>query len=282
MQKFRHLTFAAAIAALTGPGAMLAARANPVAMADGASPAEPAQVTFAPETAASQPGAMPALSCVTDTDSTGRSLLITAAEGQPPKAESATEVESDSDWIEPDWMIDEPDIAGPAWPDATTLTLNLRASASTVKSGERFSLSWNGEGLSDCQASGAWTGSRPNSGTEFRTAQTARESYTLACNSAAGQIVAMTSVEVILDGTRISWSPPAQNIDGTPLAGLFAYRIYVGSKSQQYDQHIELLDTDSTHCYVDLQPGEYYIAMSAVDLNGNESALSNEVRKVVQ
>jgi hypothetical protein len=92
----------------------------------------------------------------------------------------------------------------------------------------------------------------------------------------------MTSVEVILDGTRISWSPPAQNIDGTPLAGLFAYRIYVGSKSQQYDQHIELLDTDSTHCYVDLQPGEYYIAMSAVDLNGNESALSNEVRKVVQ
>jgi hypothetical protein len=165
---------------------------------------------------------------------------------------------------------------------AATPRLQLQTSSPVVKTGESVTVSWTGEAVSDCQASGAWSGTRPTSGSEVRESLTASENYTLSCQSASGQIMAMTSVQVTIGGTQISWQPPQQNVDGSPLTDLSAYRIYVGAISQSYDQQIELTDTSATQHFVDLVPGEYYIAMTAIDVEGNESALSNEVHKIIQ
>lgn len=163
-----------------------------------------------------------------------------------------------------------------------TPTLKLASSASAIRTGENVTLSWSGESVSNCQASGSWSGARSTIGSEIRAQLVASENYTLTCDSASGKIMAMTSVQVWSGGTQISWVPPQQNVDGTPLTDLSAFRIYVGTISQSYHEQIEVSDVSSTQRFLDLLPGEYYIAMSAVDTEGNESALSNEVRKIVQ
>lgn len=136
--------------------------------------------------------------------------------------------------------------------------------------------------MSNCVASGAWSGARASSGTELRPALTATEHYTLTCQGANGPVVAMTSVQVWSGGTSLTWVPPSQRTDGSPLGGLAGYRIYVGTVSRQYYQQIDLANGSLTSYFVDLLPGEYYIAMTAIDTQGYESAPSNEVRKLVQ
>jgi hypothetical protein len=59
-------------------------------------------------------------------------------------------------------------------------------------------------------------------------------------------------------------------------------RIHVGTASGQYTQVIEVTDLSRSQTDLELPVGEYFIAMSAVDADGSESDLSNEVRRVVQ
>ena len=66
------------------------------------------------------------------------------------------------------------------------------------------------------------------------------------------------------------------------MTDLAAYRIYVGTISQTYHQQFEVKNAAATQQFLDLLPGEYYIAMTAVDAQGNESTKSNEVRKIVR
>lgn len=162
-----------------------------------------------------------------------------------------------------------------------TPTLKLQASASSVASGGSVTLTWTGEGVSNCTASGSWSGSRASSGSELRTGLTANQSYTLSCSSASGTIMAMTSVKVTSGGVQLSWQAPAERIDGSPLTDLSGYRIYVGTLSKSYYQQIDVNDPTKTQAFLNLEPGEYFIAMTAVDGDGAESPLSNEVRRIV-
>ena len=82
-------------------------------------------------------------------------------------------------------------------------------------------------------------------------------------------------------GKLLSWQPPQLNEDGSPINDLDKYRIYVGLASRSYGQPIELTDTATSSYFVELLPGEYYISMTAVDVDGNESAFSNEVLTTV-
>lgn len=160
-------------------------------------------------------------------------------------------------------------------------TLKLAASASSVRRGEQVTLSWSGQGVSNCQASGSWSGQRSSSGSMTTGALTERRSYSLTCDSAEGKIMAMTSVQVSSGGTRIAWVPPRYSVDGKALDDLAAYRIYVGTVSRDYFDRIDLTDVSTTQHFLDLEPGTYYIAMTAIDADGNESNLSNELKRVV-
>ncbi|MFM7121397.1 MAG: hypothetical protein ACKOZX_14330 [Gammaproteobacteria bacterium] len=159
--------------------------------------------------------------------------------------------------------------------------LEIRVSSAAVKRGGNVTVSWTGQGVSNCRASGAWSGSRDMSGSEVRSALSTGESYTLVCDSAKGQIMAMTAVQV-LGSTSIAWQAPSHNVDGTAIEGLSGYRIHVGNVSGSYSQTISLNNPSALTTTLDLVPGEYFIALSVIDSTGNESALSNEVKRTVQ
>jgi hypothetical protein len=161
-------------------------------------------------------------------------------------------------------------------------TLQLSADTKELRPGESTTLRWNGAYVSNCQASGSWSGPRGEDGSQNTGSLSSDSTYTLTCDSAQGTLVAVTSVLVTAGGTTISWQPPTENVDGSPLDDLQQYRIYVGSSPQSYDQQIEVTDPRANSQFVALERGEYHVAMTAVDRDGNESGYSNEVVKTVQ
>jgi hypothetical protein len=160
-------------------------------------------------------------------------------------------------------------------------TLKLSSSSPTVRSGESITLTWAAENVSGCEASGAWAGAKQASGSELIGSLSQDSTFTLTCQSPGGDVVAMTSVQISEGGTTLSWEPPHENVDGTPLSDLIGYRVYVGLTSRAYNAPIELNDPTMSSYFVELLPGDYYISMTAVDAEGNESAFSNEVLKTV-
>lgn len=80
----------------------------------------------------------------------------------------------------------------------------------------------------------------------------------------------------------VEWIPPTENVDGTPLTDGAGFRVYYGPASRQYDSMVEVSDWQTTHQLLLLPPGESFIAATAYDVDGNESAYSNEVTRVVQ
>jgi hypothetical protein len=75
----------------------------------------------------------------------------------------------------------------------------------------------------------------------------------------------------------LSWQPPTQNSDGTPLFDLAGYNIYVGTSSNSYEQMIRL-DNPGLTTYVveNLSAGTYYFAATAFNSSDVESFFSGE------
>ncbi len=88
-------------------------------------------------------------------------------------------------------------------------------------------------------------------------------------------------VEVVQVGTSsltLTWTPPTQNEDGTPLTNLAGYRIRFGLQSGVYTNVITL-NNPGLAAYVlgGLAAGTYYVVISAYNQNGVESSYSNEL-----
>ena len=81
----------------------------------------------------------------------------------------------------------------------------------------------------------------------------------------------------------LTWQPPTQNADGTPLTDLAGYNIYVGMTPDTYDFMEIRLDNPGLITYVveNLDPGTYYFAATAFNSSGVESAFSRELVRVV-
>lgn len=86
--------------------------------------------------------------------------------------------------------------------------------------------------------------------------------------------------------TTLRWQAPTQNVDGTPLEDLCCYKIYWGEQSRNYTQELDVPDGTSTNRSFSFplnSEGQtnWYFAMTALDDDGNESAYSNEILKIV-
>jgi hypothetical protein len=160
--------------------------------------------------------------------------------------------------------------------------LNLWAAETSVYEGAGTALSWHGESVSSCQASGSWNGPRSTAGEEFVGPIYGSQNFQLTCDGPEGPIVAMTTVAASAGGVSVSWVPPSENVDGSPLGDLMEYRIYVGVQSGTYQEIVNVPDPAATSHFLNASPGNYYVAVTAVDIDGNESAFSNEVLKTVQ
>ncbi len=154
-------------------------------------------------------------------------------------------------------------------------TLTFSVSAARVMSGDSATLSWSSENASACEASGGWQGVQATQGQYQTGSLQAGQTFTLSCTGEGGSILAMVSVEVF-GQLQINWQPPTENTDGSPVGGLARYRIHVGTRSGEYDQVVEVDGTSTSHS-LSMLSGEYFVAMTVIDVDGDESALSNEV-----
>ncbi len=157
-------------------------------------------------------------------------------------------------------------------------TLSFSASATEVNQGGSVTLTWTSTGTGGCTASGAWSGSRATSGSQLVGPVSAASTYTLSCSGAGGNVMQMLTVSAI-SPVPLTWSAPTENVDGTPLTDLAGYRIYYGTASRNYTDMTEITNPATTSHTLDLASGDYYVAMTALDQQGNESAYSNEVLK---
>lgn len=166
----------------------------------------------------------------------------------------------------------EPGVADPS--------VSLMASDLSVAPGGDVVLSWNAQNATACRASGGWSGDQDTRGDATVGPLDVSTTFTLTCSGENGSAMAMLSVAVI--GTvTLDWTPPTENVDGTPLTDLAGYRIYYGQFSGQYTDELRIANANMTQHAVDLPSGDYYFAMTAMDVSGNESDLSNEVLKIV-
>ena len=81
----------------------------------------------------------------------------------------------------------------------------------------------------------------------------------------------------------LSWTPPTQNEDGTPLTNLEEYHLYYGTT--QGGPYPTIIHTNnpnvSTWVVDDLAEGTYYFVATARNTSGVESVWSNEATKIV-
>ncbi len=141
-------------------------------------------------------------------------------------------------------------------------------------------LVWNAENVSSCEASGAWLGSRDVQGNDqIAHIKGGEHTFALTCNGDHG--IAMAMVTVSVHSTPVVWAAPMTNTNGSELTDLAGYNLYYGTEPGAYNQVLPVRDAQQTNLALMLDPGTYYMAMTAYDLEGNESLFSNEVRKVV-
>jgi Fibronectin type III domain len=80
----------------------------------------------------------------------------------------------------------------------------------------------------------------------------------------------------------LNWTPPTENVDGTPITNLSGYDIHYGTSSGDYTQTVSVASPGiATYVVDNLTPGTYYFSVSAVESDGSESPLSSEVSATV-
>jgi len=82
--------------------------------------------------------------------------------------------------------------------------------------------------------------------------------------------------------TMLSWTPPTENEDGTPLIDLDGYRIYWGATQGNYPNSVTI-DNEGLSSYVvdNLVPGTYVFVATSFNVAGVESVYSNPATKVL-
>ena len=85
-----------------------------------------------------------------------------------------------------------------------------------------------------------------------------------------------------LGSVTLSWLPPTQNLDGSPLTDLAGYRFYWGMSLDNYPSSVIVENPGiSTYVIENLVPGSYFFATSAIDSMGNEGPLSNTAERTI-
>jgi hypothetical protein len=92
----------------------------------------------------------------------------------------------------------------------------------------------------------------------------------------------ITVTAVASGAATLSWTTPLQNSDGTPLTDLVGYRIYFGTQSDDYTNSADVDLGLSTFVVDQLTPSSWYFAIAAVNAQGLQSRLSNEVSSSIR
>ncbi len=81
--------------------------------------------------------------------------------------------------------------------------------------------------------------------------------------------------------TTLSWTPPTQNEDGSPLEDLAGYVVYYGTSSNTYTQSIDVDNVTNYQVSGLSYDTAYHFALKAYDTSGNQSIYSSELIKTI-
>ena len=94
------------------------------------------------------------------------------------------------------------------------------------------------------------------------------------------------SIQVVGTATGsalLTWTPPTQNTDGSPLNDLAGYKIYWGQTPGSYSNSVTVNNPGLSSYVVDqLTPATWYFVATAINSKGIESTFSNPASKIVQ
>ncbi len=96
--------------------------------------------------------------------------------------------------------------------------------------------------------------------------------------------ITVNPATVATGAVAISWVSPTDRTDHSPLSlsEIDGYRIYMGETIDNLSLVIDLNDGAATHySFTDLASGTYYFAVTAYDVDGNESPFSNIANKSI-
>ena len=164
-------------------------------------------------------------------------------------------------------------------------TLSFSASPRSVNVNDSTTLSWDGNDVTSCTASGDWSGNKVVSGSETVSALTTDSQFTLTCNGSGGEVIKTVNVTVtqISNGTALlSWTPPTQNTDGSSLTDLAGYKIRYGTSPGNYSDTITLNNLGlSSYLVENLTSADWYFVMTSFNSSDIESSYSIEVSKTI-
>jgi serine protease len=120
-----------------------------------------------------------------------------------------------------------------------------------------------------CTASGGWSGTKANYGTQTLSSISASTNYTLTCTWGNGS-------------ANVTWVAPTTNTDGSALANLAGFKVYYGTTSTSLTSSITVDDMTRRSATISpLAPGTWYVAVRAYNTSNAESANSNVATRVV-
>jgi len=94
------------------------------------------------------------------------------------------------------------------------------------------------------------------------------------------------SIQVVATATgsaTLSWTPPTQNTDGSPLNNLAGYKIYWSTSASSYANSVTVANPGiATYVVSQLTPATWYFVVTAYSATGVESGFSNAASKTIQ
>ncbi len=158
------------------------------------------------------------------------------------------------------------------------VSVSLDVADPVVLENGQTQISWTALNADRCEASGDWSGEQAVSGSYTTPPLASNATFQLTCTAGGDSAVALVTVEVT-DKT-LRWQAPTENVDGTPLDDLAGFNVYWGSSSRNYTGS-QNLGAQAREWEIPLGSGTYYLALTALDAENNESSYSNEVRKII-
>jgi hypothetical protein len=96
-------------------------------------------------------------------------------------------------------------------------------------------------------------------------------------------VFSITVEQASMGSATLSWQPPTQRTDGSPLVDLAGYRILYGTSSSNLSNRVTLTNPGLTSYVIEnLAQGTWYFAMTAFDASGAESDQSGVGSKTIQ
>ena len=93
----------------------------------------------------------------------------------------------------------------------------------------------------------------------------------------------ITVDKAVTGWASLSWVPPTENVDGTPITNLAGYRIRYGQSAASLDRQLEIPTPTVTGATIEsLSSGVWYFAVTAYTAANVESELSNLAQKTIQ